>query len=172
MYMKFDPNTHYKLMILYLLNKVAFMLNDQQIMSFFNETEYADFFKVHELLNDLTKADLIELYTTKTNQKYKLTDSGRTTLKYFKNELSKNEIESLDKYIKNNKLKMRTESSLTSDYTAQNDSYTVRLVINDNDKPTLAIELDIPDEEVAMNICEHWNSKAQTIYSQIIKSLM
>lgn len=170
--MKFDPNTHYKLMVLYLLNKVAFMLNDQQIQSFFNENEYADFFKVHEILNDLTEANLIELFTTKTNQKYKLTDSGRDTLKFFKNELSKNEIESLDKYIKNNKLKMRAESALTSDYSAQNDSYNVHLAINDNDKATLSIDLDIPDEEVAMNICEHWNSKAQTIYNQIIKLLI
>lgn len=170
--MKFDPNTHYKLMILYLLNKVTFMLNDQQIMSFFNENEYADFFKVHEILNDLTEAQLVELYTTKNNQKYKLTENGRTTLKYFKNELSKNEIDNLDKYIKNNKLKMRSESALTSDYTAQNDSYTVHLVINDSDKPTLSIDLDIPDEEVANNICEHWNTKAQTIYNQIIKLLM
>ena len=67
---------------------------------------------------------------------------------------------------------MRSESALTSDYTAQNDSYTVHLVINDSDKPTLSIDLDIPDEEVANNICEHWNTKAQTIYNQIIKLLM
>lgn len=170
--MKFDPNTHYKLMILYLLNKIAFMLNDQQIMSFFNENEYADFFTVHELISELTEAKLIELYTTKTNQKYKLTDRGKETLQYFKNELSKNEIDNLEKYIKDNKLKIRTESSITSDYTAQDDSFIVHLVINDYDKPILNINLDIPDDEVARTICEHWKQKAQSIYSLIIKQLM
>ena len=159
-------------MLLYLLDKVAVMLNHQQIYSFFNKNDYADFFKVQELLSDLTEAKLIELYTTKTNQKYKLTEDGKNALKYLKNELSKNELDSLDKYIEENKLKIRQESSLTSDYSFQDESYNVNLIISENDKSLLNINIDIPDEEIAITICDNWKNKAQDIYNYIIKQLV
>lgn len=49
-----DSMTLYKLMILYMLSRVNFPLNNNQISEFMLSNNYTDYFTLQEVLNDLT----------------------------------------------------------------------------------------------------------------------
>ena len=72
-FMNIDPTTTYKLMILYMLNKVTFMMNLSQIRDYFLSKEYTSYFTFQNIISDLIEAKLIEERKTKTSQKYSLT---------------------------------------------------------------------------------------------------
>ena len=59
-----DSNTQYKLMILYMIKKVSFMLSNSQIQRFFGEYDYISYIKFQTVLNELIDTGLIEKYTT------------------------------------------------------------------------------------------------------------
>ena len=54
-----DPLTLYKLIVLYMLNKVNFKLSYSQISSFLLEKEYTSFMTLQEVISDLQETDLI-----------------------------------------------------------------------------------------------------------------
>lgn len=56
--MAVDSATLYKLIILYMLNKVDFPLTNAQISEFFLENEYTNYFSLQEAINDLDDSGL------------------------------------------------------------------------------------------------------------------
>ena len=54
-----DSMTLYKLMILYMLSRVNFPLNNNQISEFMLSNNYTDYFTLQEVLNDLTESNFI-----------------------------------------------------------------------------------------------------------------
>ena len=78
-----EPFTIYKLTILYMLDKAGFPLTNTQISDFFLEHEYTDYFRVQEVLKDLTDTDLILTEPTHSNTQYSLTAAGKETLCFF-----------------------------------------------------------------------------------------
>ena len=171
--MNIDPSTTYKLMILYMLNRVTFMMNLSQIRDFFLSKEYASYFTFQNTISDLLEAKLIEERKTKTTQKYSLTEDGITTLSYFENNLSDKIKSEIDQYIQDNKMKMKSESSFIADYIEnQNNNFNVHLEIVENKDALLSIDLEMPDSETALSMCEKWKTSAQNIYNFIIKQLL
>ena len=68
-----EPFTIYKLTILNMLDKVDFPLTNTQISDFFLEQEYTDYFRVQQVLNDLTDSGLIRTESTHSNTQYYIT---------------------------------------------------------------------------------------------------
>ena len=68
-----EPFTIYKLTILNMLDQVDFPLTNTQISNFFLEQEYTDYFRVQQVLNDLTDANLIRFESTHNNTQYSIT---------------------------------------------------------------------------------------------------
>ncbi len=171
--MNIDPTTTYKLMILYMLNKVTFMMNLSQIRDYFLSKEYTSYFTFQNIISDLIEAKLIEERKTKTSQKYSLTQDGITTLSYFQNNLSDKIKLEIEQYIQENKMKMKSESSFVADYNeTKNNNFNVHLEIIENKDALLSIDLEMPDSETALSMCEKWKTSAQNIYNFIIKELL
>ncbi len=72
-----EPFTIYKLTILNMLDKVDFPLTNTQISNFFLEQEYTDYFRVQQVLNDLSVADLVRFESTHSNTQYYITAAGK-----------------------------------------------------------------------------------------------
>ena len=53
-----EPETLYKLMILYMLDKVNFPLTNSQLSEFFLDKEYTTYFTLQSVLTELAEATL------------------------------------------------------------------------------------------------------------------
>ncbi|MDE7259974.1 MAG: DUF4364 family protein, partial [Lachnospiraceae bacterium] len=61
-----DPLTLYKLIVLYMLNRVTFPLTKAQVGDFILEREYTNFLTLQQVFAELTEADLISAKTSRT----------------------------------------------------------------------------------------------------------
>ena len=169
-----DSNTQYKLMILYMIKKVSFMLSNSQIQRFFGEYDYISYIKFQTVLNELIDTGLIEKYTTKTQEKYALTKDGESTLDIFINDISESAKSDIDEYIQNNKYKLKQASSLSADYkTHENNTFSATLKLTESNEDIINLTINgIPDLETVRTICEKWPEKAGNIYKNIMKQLL
>ena len=58
-----DPLTLYKLIVLYMLNRVTFPLTTAQVSDFILEKEYTNFLTLQQVINELTDAEMTALMT-------------------------------------------------------------------------------------------------------------
>ena len=80
-----ETYTLYKLIVLYMLEKVDFPLTTSQISEFILEKEYTTYFKLQETLAEMEKSDLSAAETTHNRTRYHLKTTGWDTIQYFRN---------------------------------------------------------------------------------------
>lgn len=149
------------------------MLSYSQLSDFFLDNEYTSFFILQQSINELEEEKFIELHKTKTTNRYKITEDGKTTLNLFINEINQKEKDKIDLYLKNNNVKMKSESSITSDITeSSTQNYLVHLEISETKDAIFSIDIELPDIDTATSVCNNWKTKAQSIYSHIFKELL
>lgn len=166
-------HTNCKLLILYMLNKVSFMLNYSQLSELFLSKNYMGFLEFKTTIVELIESKLIEEKTTKNTQKYKITNNGIEALNFFINDVPLELIKEIDNYLTENRIKLRTESSITSEIEEiENNNYKIHLEINEDKMMLLNIEMELPDVDTADTMCENWKINAKDIYNFIIKKLV
>ena len=67
--------TLYKLIILYMLDKVDFPLTTSQISEFILDQGYTNYFKLQQTLSDMVESDLIRAENTHNRTLYHLTEN-------------------------------------------------------------------------------------------------
>lgn len=167
-----DPLTLYKLIVLYMLNRVTFPLTTAQISDFILEKEYTNFLTLQQVINELTDAEMISPQSIRNRTHLAITEEGKETLHFFQNRISdaiKNDINS---YFRENEFALRNEVSVLGDYyKSTSGEYEAHLVAKDRGIKLIDITLSVPSEELASTICDNWQKKNQTIYQQLIKEL-
>ena len=83
-----DPNTLYKLMILYILNASEFPLTNSQVCEFLLENGYTTYFTTQAAISDLIEAQFISVRQRNNSSYYQLTPSGLETLEAFSSSIS------------------------------------------------------------------------------------
>lgn len=165
--------TLYKLMILYMLEKVNFPMTNNQITGFILDQGYTDYFHVQQAISELGDSNLIVTETIRNTSYCKTTEEGAKTLSYFNKDISNQIKEDIDIFLKKNAFELRNEVSILSDYdrTSQGD-YSVRCRVKEG--PSILIELifTVPTEEDAKAVCRNWPDKSQDLYMQILKTLI
>ncbi|MDD6213543.1 MAG: DUF4364 family protein [Clostridiales bacterium] len=168
-----EPLTLYKLMILYMLKQVKFPLSNSQISEFFLEKEYTTYFTLQQAVNELLEAHLIKQETIRNSSRYEITREGEETLVFFGNAISEGIIEDIDRFLKENKIRLHNEVSVIADYYKSNNSdIMVQCEIREGKGTLIQISLSVPSEEHAEIICENWKSCNQQIYSYVMQELM
>ncbi len=168
-----EPIMLYKLMILYMLKKVNFPLTNTQLSDFFLSHDYTTYFTLQQALNELLEAGLIRMEATHNTTRYEITEDGVDTLRLFKKEISTSFIEDMDRYLKENKFRLRDEVGVISDfYRSVNQDYVVHCEVREGRVPLIRLDLTVPDREQAESMCSNWRDKSQEIYSFAMKSLM
>lgn len=161
-----------KLMILYLLSKICFPINHENLSGFFID-KYTSYISFQQMLAELVETKLVEENRTKTTICYESTKDGLDALISFSDDISTIHKAEIDDYIKKNKIKIKEESIITADFLdSANDNFKVTLEIKENKSEEFKIELDVPNADAATTICENWKAKAKTIYTYIIKQLL
>ena len=149
--------TLYKLIILYMLNKVDFPLTTSQISEFVLDKGYTTYFKLQEAISELTQSELIRTETTHNRTLYHLTESGAD----------------IDDFLTEKQYDLKEEVSVKADYYLNtNQEYETRCQIVENGFSLIDLKLTVPTEKEAKAITNHWNLKSQEIYTLLLTNLL
>lgn len=168
-----EPFTLYKLIILYMLNKVDFPLTNSQISEFILNEGYTTYFKLQQALSELISSGFVKEESTHSRTFYHLTDEGAETLRYFKNDISPAIQQDINIFLKEKKYELKNEVAVKSDYYKNSNSdYAVRCQVFEQDIPLIDLTLTVPSEAEAETISNNWNTKNQQIYAVIMEHLL
>ena len=168
-----EPETLYKLMILYMLDKVNFPLTNSQLSSFFLDKEYTTYFTLQSVLNELLESNLISSRQVGNSTHYEISDDGREALQFFSSDISSAAVADMDEYLEANKFSMRSEVGTTADYyRAGSGNYIVHCVVREGKSILFSIDISVPDEKIASEMCVNWKDKSQNLYSHTMLTLM
>lgn len=168
-----DSMTLYKLMILYMLSRVNFPLNNNQISDFMLNKNYTNYFTLNEVLNDLVESDFIASDVYRNTTQYHLTETGTDTISFFHTRISDAIKADIEAYLMDNKYELKNEVGTIADYyLAPNRDYIVHCQVKEGDSTLIELSLSVPTEEAANEMCAKWKDSSQTIYEFVMHTLM
>lgn len=167
-----EPLTLYKLIVLYMLNKVDFKLTNSQVSEFILDKEYTNFLTLQEVISELTDTELIKTETMMNRTFLSITDEGKNTLSYFGNRISDAIKADIDQYMLDKHLELKNEASITANYyKSTSGEFEASLSAKEKDVELVHINLSVPTEEMAAAICDNWQKKNQKIYQFLMQEL-
>ncbi|MFR8548121.1 MAG: DUF4364 family protein [Lachnospiraceae bacterium] len=168
-----EPFTLYKLIVLYMLEKVDFPLTNSQISEFILDREYTTYFTLQSVLSELSESGMIHQETIRNTSYYSLNTAGEEALRYFQNRISKSIRDEIDQYIAENKMELRDEVSVISDYYKNTaDEYSVHCIVKEKYSNPIDLTITVPDETQAKIVCRNWKRNCQRIYEYVMKELL
>ena len=168
-----EPFTLYKLIVLYMLDKLDFPLTNGQISEFILDKGYTNYFTLQQALSEMVEAKFIREETTHNRTIYHLTDEGAETIHFFKNNISAAIQEDIHTFLAEKKYDLKNQISVKADYyPTKTKEYAVRCQIIENGNPLIDMTLTLPTEEEAATAANKWNQKNQEIYAQIMANLL
>ena len=97
-----DPLTLYKLIVLYMLNRVTFPLTAAQVSDFILGKEYTNFLTLQQVINELTDAGMIATQSIRNRTHLSITAEGKETLNFFENRIGDTIKQEIDSYFQEN----------------------------------------------------------------------
>ena len=98
---------------------------------------------------------------------------GRDTLTYFHNRISDGIKNDINKFFDENRMKIANEVSVMSNYyRTSGGDFVADLTAKDKSADLINIRLNMPTEDSARAICEHWRDSSSDIYAFILEKLL
>ncbi len=167
-----DPLTLYKLIVLYMLNRVTFPLTKNQISDFVQEKEYTNFFTMQQVMAELIDTGLISAKTVRNRTHLVITDEGSETLQFFGNRINDAIKKDIEEYLAKKEFELRSEVAVQGDYyKSVSGEYEAHLLAKEKGITLVDITLSVPSEDIASSICDNWQKKNETIYQYLIAEL-
>lgn len=162
----------YKLIVLYMLDKVAFPLTQSQISEFILEKGYTNYLTLQQVISELIETNLITAHTTLNRTQLTITKEGKDSLGYFKGRISDAIKKEILDFFKHNSMELKNEVSVISNYykTVHGD-YEAVLTAKDGNATLVEIKLSVPTPQIAAAICDNWGKKNQEVYQTLTKML-
>lgn len=168
-----DSLTLYKLIILFMLDKVDFPLTTSQISEFILEKEYTNYFTIQQALNELTDSHLVRADTMRGTTYYQNTDEGKNTVTYFGDRIPQAIVDDIMAYLDQNRYTLKNEVSILADYyRSTSQDYAVRCQVKEGDVNLIDLTLTVPDEQTAASICNNWHKKSSSLYGYLMEELL
>lgn len=168
-----ETYTLYKLIILYMLEKVDFPLTTSQISEFILDQGYTNYFKLQQTLSDMISSDLIRAENTHNRTLYHLTENGAETIHYFRNKISTEIQHDIDEFLKEKKYDLKEEVSVKTDYyLTTTHEYEVRCQILEDGSSLIDLKLVVPTETEAETIANNWVNQHQELYTLLLTKLL
>ena len=168
-----EPFTLYKLIVLYMLDKVDFPLTNGQISEFILDKEYTTYFTLQQAISEMVEAGFIREEATHNRTLYHLTEEGSTTIQYFKSNISPTIRHEIDFFLDEKSYELKSEVGVRADfYPTNNGDYHVRCQIYEGEAPLMELTLSVPTREEAVSMANKWSKRHQEIYAQIMMNLL
>lgn len=163
-----DSSMLIKLMILYMLERVDFPLTESQISQFILDKHYTKYFDFQIAIKELIEIDFIKPTQERNHSLYEITEHGKEAIELFEFKISDPiKMDILD-YLKAEKISLRNESAISSDYYPSYDEYIAQCSIKERNQTLLEIKVAVPTQEQAIHICDSWKEKNEEIYQYLI----
>ena len=81
--MQQDGNTLYKLIVLFMLDKVDFPLTNSQISEFILDQGYTNYFTLQTAINELVESDMIGIENIRNSSLYHMEEAGKEAIDMF-----------------------------------------------------------------------------------------
>ena len=167
-----DLLTLYKLIVLYMLDRVSFPMTNAQISDFILEKEYTNFLTLQQVISELTEAGMISAQTIRNRTHLAITSEGKETLHFFENRIGDPIKKDITEYFREKEFDLRNEVSVLADYyKATSGEFEARLVAKDRGITLVDLTLSVPTKELAETICDNWQRKNQDIYQYLTRQL-
>lgn len=168
-----DLITLYKLIVLYMLDRVNFPMTHAQISDFMLEKDYTNFMTLQQVISDLTETGMISAQSIRNRTHLSITTEGKETLHFFENRISDSIKSDIADYFREKEFDLRNEVSVLADYyKATSGEYETRLVAKDRGISLIDLTLSVPTKDMAESICDNWQKKNQTVYQFIMRELL
>lgn len=165
--------TLYKLIVLYMLNKLDFPLTNSQISEFILDKGYTNYFTLQQVLSEMVDSNLIREENTHNRTIYHLTDEGKNTIAFFSNNISPAIRSDIDSFFTEKRYELKNEVSVKSDYYQNNSlEFSVRCQIIENETPLIDLTITVPNEKEAISVSNNWTQRHQEIYATIMQNLL
>lgn len=165
--------TQYKLLVLYMLDRVDFPLTNTQISNFVLEKEYTTYFTIQQAISELIHAELVHAESTHNNTHYYITPAGRETLSYFPDKLSTAIKSDVISYFAENKMELRQEISVMADfYKTTNQEFAARCQIKEKERSLIDLTITVKTREQAEAVCANWQNQNEEVYGYLMDLLM
>ena len=165
--------TLYKLIVLYMLDKVDFPLTNGQISEFILDKGYTSYFTLQQAISEMVESGFLREETTHNRTLYHLTPDGAETIKFFKNNISPAIQKDIDTFFLEKSYDLKNEVSVKADYyQTKSLEYAVRCQILESGVPLIDMTLTVPTKDEASSIANNWNQKNQEIYALIMANLL
>lgn len=164
--------TLYKLIILFMLDRVDFPLTTSQLSQFILDKGYTNYFSFQQALNELEDAGFIHSELIRNTTQFHLTPEGKEALDLFDYKISNAIKDDIYAYFSAEKINLRNEVEIFATYyPAKREEYTVQCTILERKETMLDIKLNVPSLEQATRICDTWQEKSNTIYDYLVRQL-
>lgn len=168
-----EPQTLTKLIVLYMLDKVDYPMTKAQIFEFILDREYSNYFTLTQAIYELTENGFVDASSTHSSTLLTLTEEGRNTLSFFQNRISEGIRNDISNYFEDNRMKIANDVSvMTNYYRTSAGDYISDLTAREKSADLVNIRLNMPTEESARAVCDHWREHSSEIYSYILEKLL
>lgn len=168
-----ELTTMYRLMILYMLDKVEYPLTNTQITNFILEKDYTTYFTVQQTISDLLSSELITAESTHNNTRYRITEEGQQTLRFFNDKISDAIKEDILTYFQEHHYDLKQETSVYADYfKAAGKGYGVRCQIKELEQSVVDLTIHVDTREQAEAICKNWSGQCTDVYAMLMDMLL
>ncbi len=164
--------TLYKLIVLYMLDKVSYPLTHAQVSSFVLDKGYTNYLTLQQVIAELTENKLITQKRAFNRTQLLITKEGQDTVQYFGNRISDAIKTDIKQFFTENNVELKDEVSIQSNYdksaTGEYDAY---LYAKDKGIDLMTIKISVPTEAMAKDVCENWQKRNQEIYKKMTELL-
>lgn len=173
MHMMVNSFTIYKLMILYMLNKLDCRLTNAQLSQFFVENKYTDYFNIQQTLSELVTSGFIEKIVIRNTSYYTISSEGYEALTFFKNQIPKGAMDDINSFLESNKFDLKNEVGTIADYYKHTTGdYIAHCQVMEGKSLLYEVSISVPSEEEAKQVCDNWRLASEEIYAFIMKMLL
>ena len=168
-----DTHLLYKLIILYMLDRVEFPLTNSQIVEYVIERGYTNYFTLQTAINELLDAEMISVENIRNSSLYHIRASGREAIDMFEDRISPAIKEDILAYFEENRYQLRNEVEITAEYfPGKKDEYYVHGVIKEKGNILMDLTLNVGSKEEAIVICDHWKEDSSEVYGALVEKLI
>ena len=162
----------YKLIILYILDRMDFPITNSELTRFILDKEYCTYLTIQQALEDLIEDRYVEVERSHNSHLYRITASGKETLSFFYTRISVAIRDDIDTYLSEKEYQLREMVSTTADYyEAKKNEFVVELRVIERDSELVHINLLVTSSAEADIICSRWKECSADIYGYLISTL-
>ena len=162
----------YKLIILYILDRMNFPITNTELTRFILEKEYCNYITIQQTLEDLIEDQYVEVEHSHNAYLYRITPTGKETLSFFYTRISVAIRDDIDAYLSEKEYQLREMVSTTADYyEAKKNEFVVELRVIERDSELVHINLLVTSAAEADAICSRWKECSADVYGYLISTL-